>query len=87
MPNTIAFVSIAKIPISACRPFRNRKPSRIERKLGRSTSSSGGSFGSHQIASSDATYVAASIPNVHGTPAVAMITPPIAGPATLESEL
>jgi hypothetical protein len=54
MPNTIALVSTAKIPISAWRPRRKRKPSTIERRLGRSTSPSGGSRGSAQRATSEA---------------------------------
>ena len=62
IPNTIALVSTAKIPISGCRPFRKRNPSRIERTLGRSASSSGGIFGSSQSATNDAAYVTRSIP-------------------------
>jgi hypothetical protein len=45
MPKTIAFESTKKIPISTCLPLRNRKPSPIDLRLGRSTSPSGGSFG------------------------------------------
>ena len=75
------------MPSSAWRPLRKRKPSRIERTLGRSTSTSGGSLGSAASATRDATYVAQSMPYVHGTPANEMISPPTAGPATAPSEL
>ena len=87
MPNTIAFESTRKIPISSLSALEEPNPSRSTRRLGRSTRPSGGSFGSQPITSRDAAYVAASMPNVQGTPAVEMITPPSAGPATLASEL
>ena len=86
MPNTMALVSTAKIPISTCRPFRNRKPSTIARTLGRSAASSGGKLGSARIAISDAAYVTRSMPYVQGTPATAIRTPPTAGPPTAASE-
>ena len=54
MPKTIALVSTAKMPSSGCLPFRKRNPSTIDFRLGRSTSSIGGSFGRSQITKNEA---------------------------------
>jgi len=54
-------VSTAKIPSSACRLTRNRKPSTIDRTLGRSAFAVGAKRGRSASATNDAAYVTRSI--------------------------
>ena len=61
MPKTMAFESVRNIPSSTFLLTTKRKPSTIERTLGRSASGAGASFGSIQIDHSEAANVAASI--------------------------
>ena len=61
MPKIIAFVSTRKIPSTTGWPRTKRKPSTIERRLGRSASGEGGSGGSSQMLASDAPKLATSI--------------------------
>jgi hypothetical protein len=82
IPKTIAFESARNIPNSTFLLTTKRKPSPIERRLGRSASWAGGSFGSIQIDHSEAANVPASIQNAPLIPAAAMRMPPIAGPPT-----
>ena len=62
IPKIIAFVSTMKIPSSTRLCTTYRKPSRIDRRLGRSASGAAGIAGRSQIASSEAPKVATSIP-------------------------